>query len=952
MGQIKLLKILLLACTLIFTASAGYAAQYGESVGPDDLADSRTLPGPDNYDSSVFPSTVQGNSTGGLDGSWAGSDFTISWLIEYDPDTDYWTYTYTLAGSMTPSAFILEFMDTGSINNDANSIWDLVINGNSAEVGGAKDEFGTWNDNGGIDLTNPIYGHKLEVTGGSPASTTIQFTTSRAPVWGNFHTMGATSNNAYNIGLSTPFSTDPLYFIARPGSPPACPDIDGDGYVVCNATCDPGALLCGDCNEDDPSINPGAPEICSDRKDNDCDDKRDRGDPQGCISCTPTGMPEDICDGVDDDCDGLIDEDYAVTPTTCGQGECASNTGQLECQGGSEVDTCNPLAGAAAETCDNLDNDCNGTVDDNPVDAGGACSEGTGACQSDGTEVCNSGVLECNGVPGEPTAEVCNGIDDNCDGSVDENLTQPTACGVGECAGNTGIETCTTGVWGINTCDPFAGAAVDDSVCNGLDDDCDGQTDSNDIDCGGACIPPPVGQEIGIQDVLYTNLIEDDCRNCHQNPLQFPVLDVSIPDRHHLILDNVIPDPTDAPFGNPGELYECLTCHAVDSSTGIYIFIVERNCIECHNQNPSELTVHHRTDLAQGTLPQGPDCQACHGDIVDNRDDGHFIPNYEPTQSTPKRSGGTGLPFNSRGDGAGACNYCHNDGFCQTGGTPLESNMTTHHNTGFGSDSTKCDWCHDFSAPLESQFRICENCHGRDSLHNIQTDSDGDNVINPGIEQPFYGHIGNPDDCWGCHGYGASLTAPESGPVVPSISSVSESVLAEGTNTTVTLSGSAFTNMDEGTELTSAVVLTAADGSSVTLIPDSISQDSISVTIPGTLGKGNYKLKTAKLNKHSNPRVISVIPNVIITSVDCSRKRGLMTVTGSGFSEKPEGTGNYINVGVNGQKLDIISWTDTQIKASVSTCSNNETVTVDALFGSATSSDVKPPKPCRGKGCN
>ena len=127
-------------------------------------------------------------------------------------------------------------------------------------------------------------------------------------------------------------------------------------------------------------------------------------------------------------------------------------------------------------------------------------------------------------------------------------------------------------------------------------------------------------------------------------------------------------------------------------------------------------------------------------------------------------------------------------------------------------------------------MRICENCHGRDSLHNIQADSDGDNVIQPGIEQPFYGHIGNPDDCWGCHGFGPeTLTAPETGAVVPSISSISNSVLTEGTDNTVTLSGTAFTNMDDGIEVSSDVILLAPDGSTINLMPDSISLDSISV---------------------------------------------------------------------------------------------------------------------------
>jgi hypothetical protein len=84
------------------------------------------------------------------------------------------------------------------------------------------------------------------------------------------------------------------------------------------------------------------------------------------------------------------------------------------------------------------------------------------------------------------SAETCNNIDDNCDGTVDENLTQPTSCGVGACSGNAGIETCTAGSWGNDTCDPFEGASAE--TCNNIDDNCDGSIDGGcDDDGDGYC---------------------------------------------------------------------------------------------------------------------------------------------------------------------------------------------------------------------------------------------------------------------------------------------------------------------------------------------------------------------------------------------------------------------------------------------------------------------------------
>jgi hypothetical protein len=143
--------------------------------------------------------------------------------------------------------------------------------------------------------------------------------------------------------------------------------------------------------------------------------------------------------------------------------------------------------------------------------------------------------------------------------------------------------------------------------------------------------------------------------------------------------------------------------------------------------------------------------------------------------------------------------------------------------------------------------------------------------------------------------------------------------------------------MDEGIELSSDVVLIAPDGSSTTLIPDFISQDSITVTVPGSLGKGNYKVKAAKLDKYSNPKVISVKPSVGIVDIDCKKRSGQLEITGSGFGDKPDGTDDYLTVEVNGQIVDVISWTDTVITVAVTSCKGNLSVTVNALFGSATS---------------
>ena len=459
---------------------------------------------------------------------------------------------------------------------------------------------------------------------------------------------------------------------------------------------------------------------------------------------------------------------------------------------------------------------------------------------------------------------------------------------------------------------------------------------------------PPANQQIGFPDGVFNSLEETDCRLCHENPEQFPVDPESIPDRHHLLMFTPIGDPSSAPFAGPPGNFDCLSCHDVDCSTGICNTNVYRDCLFCHQQVAGEASVHHMTAAAQGG-----DCVSCHGDIVDNMDDGHTIFTYEPSFVTPRPSGATGLPLNSEGSGTGACDYCHSTGNGTSApGTDIETgisvykNKETHHEAGFGSDATKCYWCHNVIPPESSPsaIRVCEGCHGYESLHNIQIDSDGDGVINPGVELPFYGHIGDPDDCWGCHGFSLA-SAPGTGPITPHIRSSDISVITAASDTVVTLTGSAFTNLNGAVQLVSDVVLTASDSSTIVLTPDSISVNSITVTIPGTIATGNYDLRAVKVSTESNPIVISVKPAVTITEVKCRKRRGMLIIKGSDFSEKIEGSDDYMNVEMNGEMVDIISWKDNRIKASVSKCPENVNVKVNSLFGPAMSGNGQPPKP-------
>ncbi|MBM4355965.1 MAG: hypothetical protein FJ109_19615, partial [Deltaproteobacteria bacterium] len=111
------------------------------------------------------------------------------------------------------------------------------------------------------------------------------------------------------------------------------------------------------------------------------------------------GTPADeTCDGKDNDCDGNTDEELGST--TCGLGICEHEV--ENCIGG-KVQTCDPFEGQQTELCDSLDNDCNGDIDelwsvDDP------CSDGLGECKDEGVLECNpAGTdVQCTAQAGQP----------------------------------------------------------------------------------------------------------------------------------------------------------------------------------------------------------------------------------------------------------------------------------------------------------------------------------------------------------------------------------------------------------------------------------------------------------------------------------------------------------------------------------------------------------------------
>jgi hypothetical protein len=329
-------------------------------------------------------------------------------------------------------------------------------------------------------------------------------------------------------------------------------DADGDGFgdpaapiTACEAP-DGAVPTATDCDDADPAVFPSADELC-DGVDNNCDGVADEGErttaytdadadgwgdeatavtvcglgpdqverPGDCDDAAAGSNPEaaEVCDEQDNDCDDVVDEGVGTTwyADTDGDGfgnvaistvACSEPVGYAPVPGDCDEGDAAAYPGAD-EWCNGKDDDCEGDIDepdavdaltwhaDGDGDSYGLAADTTAACAQPAGFVAPTATFDCDDTralsnPG--AAETCSGLDDDCDGLVDEPdaVDAPTwwldADGDGVGGARLSQRACTApvGYAALSTdCDDlraltFPGAA---EACNDIDDDCDGVAD-------------------------------------------------------------------------------------------------------------------------------------------------------------------------------------------------------------------------------------------------------------------------------------------------------------------------------------------------------------------------------------------------------------------------------------------------------------------------------------------
>ena len=305
----------------------------------------------------------------------------------------------------------------------------------------------------------------------------------------------------------------------------------------------------------------------------------------------------------------------------------------------------------------------------------------------------------------------------------------------------------------------------------------------------------------------------------------------------------------------------------------------------CHTASP-----HHQTPAAIGG-----DCVSCHGDLVDNIDDGHYIPTSPPSDTTPSPRTVTAFRSTAVAMVRAPATIVMTTTVWKRRSSAIPESFTTAC-LGMGPWIVVCATTIGID-PLN--IRSCEGCHGPDSLHSIQADSPAEGNIGTivvGGELAGYGHVGRnagpgDSDCWGCHGF-ALCFRTFSQPLDPDGLQRRPGSRPRRNGHDGRCARCGIHQFGGGTLYESDIRLTAADGSSVILEPDLIlDHGTMVVTIPRNTRPGNYNLRAVKAGFASNPAVISVVPWVRISR---AVYQGKVTILGTGFGGYAEGSATSV----------------------------------------------------------